>query len=72
VPVLADSDRPSLRKSHVAEHDLNAAEWMFSVAFDYGEGHYREQELAASTAGCSAARAAGGRPGWETAASHVG
>jgi RHS repeat-associated protein len=42
-PLLLDA--ASLRR-HVqlpARHTLDAAEWLFDIVFDYGEGHYREQ-----------------------------
>jgi hypothetical protein len=42
VPLLLDPGRPSFRKSHVERQDLESARWMFSVVFDYGEGHYVE------------------------------
>jgi hypothetical protein len=44
VPVLLDPHTPGCRKSHIEPHDLNAARWMFSVVFDYGEWHYREEK----------------------------
>lgn len=44
VPVLLDPDQPSFRCSHVEPHDLDAVQWMFEVLFDYGEGHYYEQQ----------------------------
>jgi Salmonella virulence plasmid 65kDa B protein len=43
VPVLLDPEKPSFRPSHLAPRDLDAAEWMFEVVLDYGEGHYREE-----------------------------
>ena len=42
-PLLLDSARPSFRRGHIEPHDLYAAQWMFEVVFDYGEGHYREE-----------------------------
>jgi Salmonella virulence plasmid 65kDa B protein/Insecticide toxin TcdB middle/C-terminal region/Insecticide toxin TcdB middle/N-terminal region len=44
VPLLFDPDKPDLRKVHVEQHDLDAAQWMFSLVFDYGEGRYKEEE----------------------------
>jgi hypothetical protein len=43
VPLLADPTRPDARRPHVEPLDVDAAEWMFSVVFDYAEGHYTEQ-----------------------------
>ena len=43
LPLLRDPERPSFRRSHLAPHDLDGAQWMFEVVFDYGEGHYREE-----------------------------
>ncbi|MFM0258421.1 SpvB/TcaC N-terminal domain-containing protein [Paraburkholderia sediminicola] len=44
VPLLFDPDTPDLRKPHVEQHDVDAAQWMFSLVFDYGEGRYEEEE----------------------------
>src|SRR5450755_2942191 len=44
VPLLFDPARTDLRKPHVASYDVDAAQWMFSLIFDYGEGHYKEEE----------------------------
>jgi hypothetical protein len=41
-PLLLDPERPGFRAPHLSPHDLDAAEWMFSVVLDYGEGHYAE------------------------------
>jgi len=43
-PLLFDPAKPDLRKPHVAQHDLDAAQWMFSLVFDYGEGRCTEEE----------------------------
>jgi RHS repeat-associated protein len=43
VPLLADPTRPDARQSHVEPLDVDAADWMFSVVFDYAEGHYKEE-----------------------------
>jgi len=47
VPLLLDCKEPRLRHSHVEEHDLESAQWMFEAVFDYGEGHYREEKPSA-------------------------
>ena len=44
MPLLFDPATPGLRKPHVAHQDLEPRRWMFSVVFDYGEGHCREEE----------------------------
>jgi RHS repeat-associated protein len=44
VPLLFDPFKPDLRKPHAGPHDVDAAQWMFSVVFDYGEGRYEEEE----------------------------
>ena len=44
VPLLFDPAKPDLRKPHVEPHDVDAAQWMFSLVFDYGEGRYQEEE----------------------------
>jgi RHS repeat-associated protein len=44
VPLLFDPAKPDLRKLHVPQHDFDAAEWMFSLVLDYGEGRYEEEE----------------------------
>ena len=44
VPLLFDPAKPDLRKPHVEQLDIYAAQWMFSLVFDYGEGRYREEE----------------------------
>ena len=44
VPLLSDPAKPDLRKPHLAQHDVDAAQWMFSLVFDYGEGRCREEE----------------------------
>jgi hypothetical protein len=43
VPLLFDPAKPDLRKPHVDQHDVDAAQWMFSLVFDYGEGRYTEE-----------------------------
>ncbi len=40
VPLLFDSAKSGCRASHVEQHDLNGASWMFEAVFDYGEAHY--------------------------------
>jgi RHS repeat-associated protein len=35
---------PDLRRPHVEQHGIDAAQWMFSLVFDYGEGRYEEGE----------------------------
>ncbi len=42
-PLLIDPDQPSFRQSRLADEDLDAAGWMFSLVFDYGEERYREE-----------------------------
>jgi RHS repeat-associated protein len=44
VPLLFDPAKPDLRKPHVEPHDVDAALWMFSLVFDYGEGRHKEEE----------------------------
>jgi len=44
VPLLFDPAKPDLRNPHVEQHDVDAAQWMFSLVFDYGEGRYKEEE----------------------------
>ena len=44
VPLLFDPGSPDLCKPRMEQHDAGAAEWMFSVVFDYGEGRYKERE----------------------------
>ena len=44
LPLLLDPEKPSFRRSHIEPHDLDGAQWMFEVVFDYGERHYREEE----------------------------
>jgi hypothetical protein len=46
-PLLIDPGRPSFRQSHLAEQDLEATGWMFSLVFDYGEERYREEPAGA-------------------------
>jgi RHS repeat-associated protein len=41
-PLLLDPDTPGFRRSHLEPGDLEEAQWMFEVLFDYSEGHYRE------------------------------
>jgi RHS repeat-associated protein len=40
-PLLLDPARPGFRAPHLSA-DLTSAHWMFSVVFDYGDGHYQE------------------------------
>jgi RHS repeat-associated protein len=42
LPLLLDPDTPSFRKANVTSHDLDLADWMFEVVFDYGDAHYSE------------------------------
>jgi RHS repeat-associated protein len=44
LPLLLDPEKPSFRRSHIEPHDLDGAQWMFEVVFDYDERHYREEE----------------------------
>jgi len=44
VPLLFDPEKPDLRRPHVEAPDYDAAQWMFSLVFDYGEGRYQEAE----------------------------
>jgi len=44
VPLLCDPAKPDLRKLHVEQHDVDAAQWMFSLVLDYGEGRYEKEE----------------------------
>ena len=44
VPLLFDPAKPDLRKPHVEHHDVDAAQWMFSLVFDYDEGRCEEEE----------------------------
>jgi len=44
VPFLFDPANPDLRKPHVEQHNVDAAQWMFSLVFDYGEDRYEEEE----------------------------
>ena len=41
---MFDPAKPDPRKPHVAQHDVDAAQWMFSLVFDYGEGRCTEEE----------------------------
>ena len=43
-PLLLDPETRSFRRCHVEPHGIETAQWMFEVVFDYGEGHYREEE----------------------------
>ena len=45
-PLLLDPGCPGFRAPHQSEHALDAAQWMFSVVFDYDEGHYRQTPAA--------------------------
>jgi len=47
VPLLLDSESPSFRRSHLDAVDLDGAQWMFEFVFDYGEGHYHEEQTEA-------------------------
>jgi RHS repeat-associated protein len=42
VPLLVDPERPTFRRLNAEPHDLESAQWMFEAMFDYGEGHYKE------------------------------
>jgi hypothetical protein len=44
VPLMFDPAKPDLRKPHVAQHDVDAAQWMFSLVFDYGEDRCTQEE----------------------------
>jgi RHS repeat-associated protein len=44
IPLLLDQEGPSFRRSHVEAHDVDSTQWMFEAVFDYGEGHYWEEE----------------------------
>jgi len=44
IPFLFDAAKPDLRKPHVASHDADAAQWMFSLIFDYGEDRCTQEE----------------------------
>jgi len=44
VPLLFDPATPDLRTPHYARHDADAAEWMFSLILDYGEGRYQQDD----------------------------
>jgi hypothetical protein len=61
-PLMLDPGQPSFRRSHLAEHDLAAAGWMFSVVFDYGEQRYREEPPEADGVVCAQATAEPRRP----------
>jgi RHS repeat-associated protein len=53
-PILLDPARPGFRAPHLSA-DLADADWMFTVVFDYGEGHYEESpsaEARFATASC--------------------
>ncbi len=41
-PLLLDPACPGMRASPLAPHGLETADWMFSLVFDYGEGHLAE------------------------------
>jgi RHS repeat-associated protein len=44
-PLLFDSAKPDPRRPHMEAPDCyEAAQWMFSLVFDYGEGRYQEEE----------------------------
>jgi RHS repeat-associated protein len=45
-PLLLDPGCPGFRAPHQSEHALDAAQWMFSVVFDYDEGHYAQTPAA--------------------------
>jgi RHS repeat-associated protein len=44
IPLLFDPAKPDLRKPHVAPHDVDAVQWMFSLVFDYGEDRCPREE----------------------------
>jgi RHS repeat-associated protein len=43
-PLLLDPDRPSFRRCHIEPHDPDSVQWLYEALFDYGEGHYCEEE----------------------------
>jgi RHS repeat-associated protein len=43
VPLLIDPATPSFRRPHLPAPDFEAADCMFEVVLDYGEGHYSEE-----------------------------
>jgi RHS repeat-associated protein len=43
-PLLRDDNCPGFRASHLKRPDFEDADWMFEVVFDYGDGHYHEEE----------------------------
>jgi RHS repeat-associated protein len=43
-PLLLDVNLPSFRKSHVSHPELEDADWMFEVVFDYGDVDYAQEE----------------------------
>ncbi len=43
-PHLLDAAAESFRRCHLEDDESDTARWMFEVVFDYGEGHYREEE----------------------------
>ena len=43
-PLLLDVNLPGFRKSYVLPGELENADWMFEVVFDYGDSDYIEQE----------------------------
>jgi RHS repeat-associated protein len=54
-PLLLDPTRPGFRAPHLSADGADA-DWMFSVTFDYGEGHYAETrsgEQTFATAACA-------------------
>jgi RHS repeat-associated protein len=42
-PLLLDPDVPSFRRPHTESSDLDSADWMFEVVFDYDDGHYHQE-----------------------------
>src|SRR5581483_5729450 len=44
VPLLFDPAEPDLRQPHFEQHEVESAQWMFSLVFDYGEGRYKGEE----------------------------
>ena len=62
-PLFLDPANASFRSSHLEPIDSDAAQWMFEVVFDYGEGHYQEEERDADGRIISSASAEAG-PDW--------
>jgi len=43
-PLFLDPTNASFRSSHTERIDSCVAGWMFEVVFDYGEGHYKQED----------------------------